>query len=200
MKKISFLSIALYALLLATSSNVYASSQEDFYSQGIIQKSEGNYKYAYALFGKDNENPDSIYELATMNQYGMGCGENIEEAMKLYEKISQKNPYAANSLGVLHENEKGDIAKAREFYKLASSSDGCEIAKKNLQRINEEYPEQEENINLKTEQAAISPVKKEKTEIFIESTQKSTSTQPFSAAKGKVNSSSSSEEEKPETK
>jgi len=144
--------ILLASVLAISLENVECVSSElgedDVYKKGIQFLVNTDYKNAFKEFDsiKDNSN-DAKYQLAVMLDSGRGdIKKDIKKAIGFYKEVKNSEssfaPYASNSLGVLYENEYGDTEGAREFYQKAAAA-GCDIAKKNLARLEEEYPSEQ---------------------------------------------------------
>src|SRR5690606_11190133 len=79
------------------------------------------YKWFYKAY--ENGNDDAIIRVADFLVEGMHCTQNIELAIKLYEKgIDNGYGFAANNLATVYRDQR-EYKKAFEFYKVAQDLD-----------------------------------------------------------------------------
>jgi uncharacterized protein len=84
---------------------------------------KGEYATAYRLWGPiaDGGDPDALFYLGYMNEYGQGVPRNSAEAIKWYRKAAdQQHAVAQFSLGSIYANGEGEphnYAEAAQWYR-----------------------------------------------------------------------------------
>lgn len=101
-----------------------------YHERGLKEFNNNNYKEAYNIFkeGSKHKNPESIYALAVMYQYGTYVKKNEKHSCDLYEIAGHSGiTKAETSLGNCYVHiRKRDMKKAHEWFKKAAEKNDPE--------------------------------------------------------------------------
>lgn len=104
---------------------------------GFAAYQNGDYSTAYPYLMKSARegNPEAMYLIGRMFQYGEGVTKNYTEAINWYQKSADKNnPLAQLSLGFMYDLGKGVKQNFPEAFKwyMKSAKQGNAIAQRNI--------------------------------------------------------------------